>query len=114
MQHWKLWPGVHFLNFYFIPVSNRVLVQNLVLVGWSGYLSQLNHSSEITTRNAAVESTNVTVRHDTLETRDAMNNGDGHTVFKSGGCQSDHPQNTCVLRRRTVIATTGIRVVDKE
>jgi len=47
MQHWKIWPAIHSLNFYFIPVHNRVLVQNLVLVGWSGYLSHLNHSREV-------------------------------------------------------------------
>lgn len=44
LQHWRIWPAIHGLNFYFTPVQNRVLVQNLVLVGWSGYLSHLNHS----------------------------------------------------------------------
>lgn len=47
MQHWRIWPAIHGLNFYFTPVQNRVLVQNLVLVGWSGYLSHLNHSREV-------------------------------------------------------------------
>ena len=47
LQHWKIWPAIHSLNFYFTPVHNRVLVQNLVLVGWSGYLSHLNHSREV-------------------------------------------------------------------
>lgn len=42
MQHWKLWPLVHSVNFYFVPLQHRVLVQNTVLVGWSGYLSHLN------------------------------------------------------------------------
>ena len=41
-QHWKLWPFVHSMNFYFVPLHHRVLVQNTVLVGWSGYLSHLN------------------------------------------------------------------------
>jgi hypothetical protein len=41
-QHWKLWPMVHTFNFYFIPLHHRVLVQNVVLTGWSGYLSLLN------------------------------------------------------------------------
>lgn len=45
MQHWKLWPIVHSFNFYFIPLHHRVLVQNTVLVGWSGYLSHLNHAN---------------------------------------------------------------------
>jgi len=45
MTHWKIWPMVHSLNFYFIPLQHRVLVQNTMLVGWSGYLSHLNNSS---------------------------------------------------------------------
>ena len=36
MRHWTLWPAVHTLNFYYNPLHHRVLVQNLVLVGWSG------------------------------------------------------------------------------
>lgn len=36
LQHWKLWPAMHSLNFYFVPLQHRVLVQNTVLVGWSG------------------------------------------------------------------------------
>jgi protein Mpv17 len=36
MRHWILWPAVHSLNFYYMPLHHRVLVQNLVLVGWSG------------------------------------------------------------------------------
>lgn len=35
-RHWKLWPLVHTVNFYFVPLHHRVLVQNVVLVGWSG------------------------------------------------------------------------------
>jgi len=45
LQHWKVWPLVHSFNFYFTPLHHRVLVQNTVLVGWSGYLSHLNHSA---------------------------------------------------------------------
>lgn len=36
LKHWRLWPFVHSFNFYFVPLHHRVLVQNLVLVGWSG------------------------------------------------------------------------------
>lgn len=46
LQHWKLWPIVHTFNFYYAPLHHRVLVQNTVLVGWSGYLSHLNHSAQ--------------------------------------------------------------------
>lgn len=43
---WKIWPAVVGFNFYFVPVQNRVLVQNLVLAVWSGYLSYLNHEQD--------------------------------------------------------------------
>ena len=36
LKHWKVWPAVHSMNFYFVPLQHRVLVQNTVLVGWSG------------------------------------------------------------------------------
>ena len=36
LRHWRLWPLVHSFNFYFVPLHHRILVQNLVLVGWSG------------------------------------------------------------------------------
>jgi hypothetical protein len=42
-QHWQLWPAIHTLNFYFVPLHQRVMVQNMVLSGWSGYLSYLNN-----------------------------------------------------------------------
>ena len=45
LVHWRIWPLVHSFNFYFIPLNDRVLIQNLVLVGWSGYLSHLNHAN---------------------------------------------------------------------
>jgi hypothetical protein len=43
LRHWTLWPIVHTLNFYYNPLHHRVLVQNLVLIFWSGYLSHLNN-----------------------------------------------------------------------
>ena len=43
LKHWRLWPAVHTLNFYFVPLHHRLLVQNAVLVGWSGYLSHLDN-----------------------------------------------------------------------
>lgn len=49
VQHWSLWPAVHALNFYLVPLHQRVLVQNAVLVGWSGYLSHLNHRATLMT-----------------------------------------------------------------
>eukprot|EP00751_Fragilariopsis_kerguelensis_P014186 CAMPEP_0170760484 /NCGR_PEP_ID=MMETSP0733-20121128/1578_1 /TAXON_ID=186038 /ORGANISM="Fragilariopsis kerguelensis, Strain L26-C5" /LENGTH=191 /DNA_ID=CAMNT_0011100235 /DNA_START=30 /DNA_END=605 /DNA_ORIENTATION=+ len=48
MQHWKVWPLVHTFNFYYIPLHHRVLVQNTLLIGWSGYLSHLNNGGLMT------------------------------------------------------------------
>jgi hypothetical protein len=48
LKHWQLWPFVHCVNFYFMPLHHRVLVQNTVLVGWSGYLSHLNNGGLMT------------------------------------------------------------------
>jgi hypothetical protein len=42
-RHWVLWPAIHTLNFYYNPIHHRVLVQNIVLIFWSGYLSHLNN-----------------------------------------------------------------------
>jgi len=43
LQHWRLWVPVHSFNFYFVPLHHRVLVQNTILMFWSGYLSHLNN-----------------------------------------------------------------------
>jgi len=51
LRHWTVWPAVHTLNFYFNPLHHRVLVQNLVLVGWSGYLSHLNNGGLMTPKD---------------------------------------------------------------
>lgn len=48
LRHWRIWPLLHSFNFYFVPLNHRVLVQNLVLVGWSGYLSHLNSGGLLT------------------------------------------------------------------
>lgn len=42
LQHWRLWVPVHSFNFYFVPLHHRVMIQNFVLMFWSGYLSFLN------------------------------------------------------------------------
>jgi hypothetical protein len=50
IRHWTIWPAVHTLNFYYNPIHHRVLVQNLVLIFWSGYLSHLNNGG-LNTKN---------------------------------------------------------------
>jgi len=54
IQHWQVWPMVHCVNFYFIPFHHRVIVQNFVLVLWSGYLSHWNHSGNVPSIKDAV------------------------------------------------------------
>jgi len=57
LQHWKLWPTIHTLNFYYMPLHHRVLVQNTVLVFWSGYLSHLNHRASLMTPDEEIKVT---------------------------------------------------------
>ena len=94
LDHWRVWPGIHFLNFYFTPVANRVLVQNLVLVGWAGYLSHLNHTAVVPVAAAAAEE----------EEPD-----DG--ASEAAGDETARPR-VRVRRRRTFL--TGIDVVEKD
>lgn len=47
MQHYCVWPFVHTINCCYFPQSHQVLVQNTVLVAWSGYLCNLNYSTGI-------------------------------------------------------------------
>ena len=58
VRHWTIWPIVHSLNFYYNPIHHRVLVQNIVLIFWSGYLSHLNNGGlELMTPEKEVELT---------------------------------------------------------
>ncbi|MDI1490878.1 MAG: Protein required for ethanol metabolism [Ramalina farinacea] len=41
-MNWALWPGVQALNFKFVPLEGRVLVVNVVSLGWNCYLSYVN------------------------------------------------------------------------
>ena len=48
---------VHSFNFYYVPLHHRILVQNTVLVGWSAYLSHLNHQATLMTPEEEVQAT---------------------------------------------------------
>lgn len=37
-----VWPWVQFVNFKYVPMEMRVLVVNVVSLGWNCYLSYLN------------------------------------------------------------------------
>lgn len=41
-MNWALWPAVQAVNFKFVPLEGRVLVVNVVSLGWNCYLSFLN------------------------------------------------------------------------
>mmetsp|Transcript_5980 Transcript_5980/g.10693 ORF Transcript_5980/g.10693 Transcript_5980/m.10693 type:complete len:296 (+) Transcript_5980:135-1022(+) len=67
MRHWMLWPAVHTFNFYYMPLHHRVLVQNLVLVGWSGYLSHLNNGGLMTPKEEIVVTAETIKRRETVQ-----------------------------------------------
>lgn len=42
IANWKVWPAVQLVNFRFVPVEHRLLVVNLVALGWNCVLSAVN------------------------------------------------------------------------
>ncbi|KAJ2960885.1 hypothetical protein NQZ79_g3852 [Umbelopsis isabellina] len=40
-----LWPAVQFFNFYVTPLNHRLMVTNIVALGWNTYLSTANQKS---------------------------------------------------------------------
>ncbi|KAI7895880.1 uncharacterized protein EV154DRAFT_494064 [Mucor mucedo] len=43
--NYKLWPAVQIVNFYFTPLNYRLMVTNVVALGWNAYLSTVNQRS---------------------------------------------------------------------
>lgn len=41
-KNWMVWPWVQMVNFKFVPLEYRVLVVNVISLGWNCYLSYLN------------------------------------------------------------------------
>ncbi|PMD33704.1 hypothetical protein L207DRAFT_571181 [Hyaloscypha variabilis F] len=41
-KNWMVWPFVQAINFKLVPLHHRVLVVNVVSLGWNCYLSYLN------------------------------------------------------------------------
>jgi hypothetical protein len=39
--HWMFWPAFHSINFYVLPLNQRVLAQNFASIGWSAVLSKI-------------------------------------------------------------------------
>jgi protein Mpv17 len=42
--NWAIWPAVQAVNFKLVPLEHRVLVVNIVSLGWNCFLSYLNNS----------------------------------------------------------------------
>jgi protein Mpv17 len=42
--NWVVWPPVQAMNFSIVPLEHRVLVVNIVSLGWNCFLSYLNSS----------------------------------------------------------------------
>ncbi|OTB04473.1 hypothetical protein M426DRAFT_320825 [Hypoxylon sp. CI-4A] len=42
LSNWMLWPFVQLGNFAIVPLEHRVLVVNIVSIGWNAYLSLIN------------------------------------------------------------------------
>lgn len=45
--NWSVWPIVQIFNFSIVPLDLRVLVVNVISLGWNSYLSYLNTRSPI-------------------------------------------------------------------
>lgn len=41
-KNFMIWPWVQFTNFKYVPMEHRVLVVNIISLGWNCYLSYLN------------------------------------------------------------------------
>lgn len=47
-NNWLIWPGFQLFNFYVIPLQYRLLVVNILSIGWNTYLSyELNKKSPL-------------------------------------------------------------------
>lgn len=50
--NWMLWPAVQAVNFTLVPLQYRVLVVNIVSLGWNCFLSYLNSGGGTSTSSA--------------------------------------------------------------
>jgi len=45
INNYKLWPAVQLFNFYVTPLRHRLMITNIVALGWNTYLSTANQRS---------------------------------------------------------------------
>jgi protein Mpv17 len=45
--NWMVWPFVQVINFKFVPLHHRVLLVNVISLGWNCYLSFLNSQGQV-------------------------------------------------------------------
>ena len=50
-KNWMVWPFVQAINFKVVPLQHRVLVVNVVSLGWNCYLSFLNSQGGVKVPN---------------------------------------------------------------
>lgn len=43
-KNWIVWPFVQLINFRFVPLEHRVILVNVISLGWNCYLSYINSS----------------------------------------------------------------------
>lgn len=54
-KNYMIWPAVQAVNFKLVPLEHRVLVVNIVSLGWNCYLSYLNGRKSDVTVEKVVE-----------------------------------------------------------
>lgn len=114
LRHWTLWPAVHTLNFYYNPLHHRVLVQNLVLVGWSAYLSHLNNGGLLRIMTpedeveVAVTETVELLRRETSATKK------GPAMTKSATTTTHHTTEVHILPAARKTASAPVAAATKE
>lgn len=52
-KNFMIWPWVQFVNFKYVPADLRVLVVNVISLGWNCYLSYLNSGAGSTVSQVA-------------------------------------------------------------
>lgn len=40
--NWKIWPAAQIINFTFVPLQHRILVVNIVSIGWNCYMAWIS------------------------------------------------------------------------